>query len=66
MACLEQSLVEELLVLLPVLPEDYLAEVREVDQPIAANLIGHVNSFLLSRVQTKCFHGTQNILQELR
>ena len=61
----KESLVECLLVVLPVLPEDYLAEVREVNPAIAANLIGHVDSFLLSRVQTKRFHRTQHILKNL-
>ena len=59
---LEERLVEELLAVLPVLPEDYLAEVREVDPAITANLIGHVYCLLLCRVQTKGFHRHQNIL----
>ena len=59
---LEESLVEKLLTVLPVLPEDQLAEVREVDQTVDGHLVGHVDHLLLPRVQAKRFHSTQNIL----
>ena len=47
---LEEGLVEELPAVLPVLPEDQPAEVREVDQAIDSHLISHVYHLLLCRV----------------
>ena len=60
---LEECLVEEFLVILPVLPEDNLAEIREVDQPIVAHLVSHIYCLLFSRVQTQGLHGLQDILE---
>ena len=48
---LEKSLVEDISVLFPVLPQDNLAEVRIVDQTVNIDLIGHVDHLLLTRIQ---------------
>ena len=61
---LEKSLIEDLPVLLPVLPQDDLAEVWVVDETIHIDLIGHVYHLLFSWVQTKSFHGIQGVLGE--
>ena len=61
---LEECLVEEFLVILPVLPEDNLAEIREVDQPIVAHLVSHIYCLLFSRVQTQGLHGLKDILEK--
>ena len=59
---LEKCLVEDLLVLLAVLPEDELAEVRVVDEAVDADLVGHVDHLLLPGVQTQGLHSVQSIL----
>ena len=48
---LEKSLVEDISVLFPVLPQDNLAEVRIVDQTVNIDFIGHVDHLLLTRIQ---------------
>ena len=63
---LEQSLVEDISVLLPVLPQDNLAEVRVVDQSVNVDLIGHVDHLLLTRVQAEGFHGIKSVLREYK
>ena len=60
---LEECLVEGLPVLLAVLPEDELAEVRVVDEAVDADLVGHVDHLLLTRVQTQGLHSVQCILR---
>ena len=59
---LEEGLVEGLPVLLAVLPEDELAEVRVVDEAVDADLVGHVDHLLLPGVQTQGLHSVQSIL----
>ena len=54
---LEHVLPEHLLVILPVLLQDSLAEVREVDEPILHNVVGQVNHLLLHGVQAQHLHG---------
>ena len=63
---LEESLVEDISVLLPVLPQDNLAEVRVVDQSVNIDLIGHVDHLLLTRVQAQSFHGIKSVLREYK
>ena len=52
-----------LLVILSVLPEDDLAEVREVDEPIVPHLVSHVYGLLLRRVESQGLHGHEHILR---
>ena len=61
-ANLEKSLVEDIPVLLPVLPQDNLAEVRVVDQSVNIHLVGHVDHLLLTRIEAQSFHGIKSIL----
>ena len=59
---LEESLVEDISVLLPVLPQDNLAEVRVVYQSVNIDFIGHVDHLLFTRVQAEGFHGIKGVL----
>ena len=61
---LEKCLVEDLLVLLAVLPEDELAEVRVVDEAVDADLVGHVDHLLLAGIEAERLHGIKSVLGE--
>ena len=63
---LEKSLVEDISVLLPVLPQDNLAEVRVVDQSVNIDLIGHVDHLLFTGIQAKSLHCIICVLRELK
>ena len=63
---LEKSLVEDISVLLPVLPQDNLAEVRVVDQSVNIDLIGHVDHLLLTGIQAESLHRIKGVLRELK
>ena len=60
---LEKCLVKYFLVLLPVLPEDEFTELRVVDQAVDTDLVGHVNHFLFTRIQTQRLHSVQSVLK---
>ena len=59
---LEKSLVEDISVLLPVLPQDNLAEVRVVDQSVHVDLVGHVDHLLLPGIEAKSLHRIKSVL----
>ena len=59
---LEHVLPEHLLIILPELVQDSLAEVREVDETILDNVVGQVYHLLLHGVQAKHLHGCMQVL----
>ena len=61
---LEKSLVEDISVLLSVLPQDDLAEVRVVDQSVNIDLVGHVDHLLLAGIEAERLHGIESVLGE--
>ena len=61
---LEKSLVEDISVLLSVLPQDDLAEVRVVDQSVNIDLVGHVDHLLFTGIQAESLHGIKSVLKE--
>ena len=63
---LEKSLVEDISVLLPVLPQDNLAEVRVVDQAVNIDLVGHVDHLLLTGIQAQSLHSIEGVLREFK
>ena len=61
---LEKSLVEDISVLLSVLPQDDLAEVRVVDQSVNVDLVGHVDHLLFLWIQAESLHRIKSVLRE--
>ena len=59
----EHILIENILVLLPVLLVDDVTELREVDVAILDVVISEVNDLLLHGVQPQHFHGIYQILE---
>ena len=59
---LEHVLPEHLLIILPELVQDSLAEVREVDETILDNVVGQVYHLLLHGVQAEHLHGCVQVL----
>ena len=59
----EHILIENILVLLPVLLVDDVTELREVDVAILDVVISEVNDLLLHGVQPPHLHGTQKVLK---
>ena len=56
---LEHVLTEGLLVLLPKPGQDHLAELREEDEAVPGDLVGHVHDLLLHGIQSQHLHGSQ-------
>lgn len=58
----EHNLWELLLIFLPELFKDHGTELREVDEPVPGDGVGHVNHLLLHHVQAEAHQGRQQIL----
>ena len=59
---LEHALSEHLLIILPELVQDSLAEIREVYETILDNVVGQVYHLLLHGVQAEHLHGCVQVL----
>ena len=66
MTNLEKSLVEDISVLLPILSQDDLAEIRIVDQSVNIDLVGHVDHLLLAGIEAERLHSIESVLREYK